>query len=98
MGQAIVLSCQRCMADYDAGPELVDQLKLGQMLLLEAVDAANSPISLRVPLVDFAPTMDPHLPPKRSRGNRSQLAKEIHELHEPQKRAEDDRKTRCESK
>ena len=28
-----------CMADYEAGPDLVDQLKHGKMLVLEAIDA-----------------------------------------------------------
>jgi invasion protein IalB len=39
-----------CMADHDAGAEFVDQLKQGRMLVLEAVDKANSPIRLAVPL------------------------------------------------
>ena len=51
-------SANGCMADYDAGAELVDQLKQGQMLVLEAIDRANSPISLTVPLVDFANAYD----------------------------------------
>ncbi|RZN17454.1 hypothetical protein CWO90_37480 [Bradyrhizobium sp. Leo121] len=35
-----------CMAHYDAGAELIDQLKQGRMLVLETVDKANSPIRL----------------------------------------------------
>src|SRR5579862_3253055 len=42
-----------CMADYDAGAELVDQVKQGRMLVVKAIDKANSPISLTIPLADF---------------------------------------------
>lgn len=47
-----------CMAEYEAGPELIDQLKQGRDLELEAVDKADSPINLTVPLVDFANAYD----------------------------------------
>jgi invasion protein IalB len=47
-----------CMADYAAGAELIDQLKQGKMLVLEAKDKANSPVGLNVPLVDFASAYD----------------------------------------
>ena len=47
-----------CAADYDAGTELVDQLKQGQMLVLEAVDKDNTPITRTVPLMDFASAYD----------------------------------------
>jgi hypothetical protein len=38
--------------------ELVDQLKQGRTLTLEAADKANSPINLTVPLTDFANAYD----------------------------------------
>ena len=47
-----------CLADYEAGIELVDQLKQGLTLTLEAVDKANSPIKLTVPLTDFTTAYD----------------------------------------
>jgi invasion protein IalB len=47
-----------CMAEYEAGVELVDQLKQGRTLTLEAADKANSPINLTVPLTDFANAYD----------------------------------------
>ena len=47
-----------CMAEYDAGAELVANLKHGRILALEAVDKANSPISLAIPLVGFADAHD----------------------------------------
>jgi hypothetical protein len=55
------------MAEYEVGQELIEQLKQGRDLKLEAVDKANSPINLTVPLVDFAnahdgPAQEPRVP------------------------------------
>jgi invasion protein IalB len=47
-----------CMAEYEAGPDLIDQLKHGRDLKLGALDKANSPITVTVPLVDFAGAYD----------------------------------------
>lgn len=47
-----------CTAEYVAGPELVDQLKQGRRLFLEATDKSNSPIKLTVPLIGFADAYD----------------------------------------
>jgi invasion protein IalB len=47
-----------CRAEYEGGAELVDQLKRGRILTLEAVDKANSPISVTVTLVGFADAYD----------------------------------------
>jgi invasion protein IalB len=41
-----------CMADYEATPELVGKLKKGQMLIIEAINLAGTPISFPLPLVD----------------------------------------------
>jgi invasion protein IalB len=88
-----------CMADYEAGPELVDRLKQGRTLTLDAVDTANSPISLRLPLVGFALAYDgPAQTPKVFEGQPGKLEKELRALNEPDKRTDDDRKTRCEAK
>ena len=47
-----------CMANYEAGEDLVNKLKHGHILALEAVDKANLPISLIMPLVGFADAYD----------------------------------------
>jgi invasion protein IalB len=47
-----------CRADYDGGAELVDQFKHGLYLRLEAVDKANSPINVTVPLTGFDDAYD----------------------------------------
>jgi invasion protein IalB len=86
-----------CMADYDAGVELVDQLKQGRMLALEAIDKDNSPISLTVPLVDFANAYDG--PSKEPKVFEEVLpTTEMQAKLERQKREEQDRKDRCEAR
>jgi invasion protein IalB len=84
-----------CMADYAAGADLVDQLKQGKMLVLEATDKANSPISFTVPLVDFASAYDgPSKEPKASEASMSDLKAKL----DRQKSEEEDRKARCEAR
>jgi invasion protein IalB len=41
-----------CMADYEATPELVGKLKKGQMLIIEAISLAGTPISFPLPLTN----------------------------------------------
>jgi invasion protein IalB len=55
-----------CIADYEAGSELVERLKRGRTITLEAVDTGNAPINLALPLVGFADAYDgPPQNPKR---------------------------------
>jgi hypothetical protein len=85
-----------CMADYEAGAELVDQLKQGRMLVLNAIDKANSPISLTVPLVDFANAYDgPAQEPKVFEEVLS--SEKMQAKLDREKRAEEERKARCEA-
>jgi invasion protein IalB len=88
-----------CNANYEAGAELVEQLKQGRTLTIEAVDTANSSISLSLPLAGFAaaydgPAQTPAMPLFEAQPG--QLEKELRAQQEPQKHAEDDRKARCE--
>jgi len=54
-----------CSADYEAGAELVDQLKGGTLLMIEVMSAAEVPMIYRPPLAGFAQTYD--APPPRAR-------------------------------
>jgi invasion protein IalB len=87
-----------CMADYDAGAELVDQLKQGRTLFLKAIDKANSPINLTVPLVDFADAYDG--PPHETKVFEKVFSsnEEMQAERENERRAEDERKARCEAR
>ncbi|MES5487462.1 invasion associated locus B family protein [Bradyrhizobium sp. INPA03-11B] len=98
-GQAIerpYTSCfaSGCIADYDAGPELVDQLKRGHTLALQAIDKANSPISLIVPLAGFADAYDG---PAQEAKVIELSKEEMQARSEQEKRAEEERKARCEA-
>jgi invasion protein IalB len=86
-----------CMADYDAGAELVDQLKQGRMLVLKAIDKTNSPISLSVPLVDFENAYNG--PPQESKVFEEVLStEELQARLDREKRAKEERKARCEAR
>jgi invasion protein IalB len=87
------VGCSRsgCMADHEGGMELVDQLKQGQKLVLEGVNAANSAISLSMPLAGFADAYDgPQIEPRI-------LEERVLSLKEMQQQKLDEaaRKSRC---
>ena len=47
-----------CSVNYVGGVELIDRLKQGRMLVLEAVDKTGAPIRVSMPLDDFADAYD----------------------------------------
>jgi invasion protein IalB len=86
--------CSRdaCMVDYDAGPELVDQLKRARTLVIEPRDKASSLISFSVPLANFTEAYDgPAREPKAFELTQKEIQAEL----ESRRRDEADRKTRC---
>ena len=76
-----------CMADYEASGELIGTLKKGQGLVVQGINGAGQPISLVLPLADFAKAYDgPPTDPKVFEEQQKKLQDEL------QKRAEDARK------
>jgi len=76
-----------CMADYDVTPELLASMKKGQNLVVQAIASNNQPVTLPLPLGDFAKAYDgPPTDPKEFEKNQQKLQEEL------QKRAEDARK------
>lgn len=76
-----------CMSDYDADADMVGKLKKGQGLIIQAINAGGQPISLSLPLADFAKAYDgPPTDPKVLEEQQKKLQEEL------QKRAEDARK------
>ena len=76
-----------CMADYPASAELIGKLKKGKTLLIQAVNLAAVPISLPLPLNDFAKAYDgPPTDPKVLEEQQRKLQEEL------QKKAEEARK------
>ena len=76
-----------CMADYEANAEMIDKMKKGQGLVVQAINAGGQPISLVLPLTDFAKAYDgPPTDPKVFEAQQQKLQEEL------QKRAEEARK------
>jgi len=47
-----------CMSDYEATPDLINRMKKGQSITVQAINMNGAPISLPLPLVDFAKAYD----------------------------------------
>jgi invasion protein IalB len=76
-----------CMADYEVTPDMIGKLKKGQGLVVQAINSTGQPISLVLPLVDFAKAYDgPPTDPKVFEEQQKKLQEEL------QKRADEARK------
>jgi invasion protein IalB len=86
-GPYVICFANGCMADYEATAELLDRLKKGQNLIIQAINANNQPLTLPLPLGDFAKAYDgPPTDPKIFEEQQKQLQEQL------QKRAEEARK------
>ena len=86
-GPYVICFNNGCMADYEASAELIGKLKKGQGLVIQGINGAGQPISLVVPLADFAKAYDgPPTDPKEFETQQKKLQDEL------QKRAEEARK------
>jgi len=76
-----------CMSDYPVTDDMMKQLKTGQMITVQAINMQGTPISLPLPLVDFAKAYDgPATDPKAFEEQQRKLQEEL------QKKAEEARK------
>lgn len=76
-----------CMSDYEVSPELLGNMKKGQNLVVQAISSNGQPVTLALPLSDFAKAYDgPPTDPKVFEENQKKLQEEL------QKRAEEARK------
>jgi invasion protein IalB len=76
-----------CMSDYEATPELIANLKKGQNLIVQAINSNGAPLTLPLPLAEFAKAYDgPATDPKVFEETQKKLQEEL------QKRAEEQRK------
>ena len=53
-----VMCLAGCISDYQAGPELLEKLKKGQQLSIQAINPGGQPISVSMPLEGFAKALD----------------------------------------
>ena len=76
-----------CMADYEATGDLIAKMKKGQGLVIQAINSTGQPISLVLPLADFAKAYDgPPTDPKVFEEQQKKLQEEL------QRRADEARK------
>jgi invasion protein IalB len=88
-GQAPYVICfnNGCMSDYDVTPEMLANMKKGQNLVVQAINSNGAPLTLPLPLAEFAKAYDgPPTDPKVFEENQKKLQEEL------QKRAEEARK------
>ncbi|MGX7743593.1 invasion associated locus B family protein [Rhodopseudomonas parapalustris] len=83
----VICFANGCMSDYEATPELINQLKKGQNLIVQAINSNGAPLTLPLPLAEFAKAYDgPPTDPKQFEETQKKLQEEL------QKRAEEQRK------
>src|SRR5438876_10276286 len=86
-GPYVICFNNGCMADYEASGELVGKLKKGQGLVVPGINGSGQPISLVLPLNDFAKAYDgPPTDPQVFEVQQKKLQDDL------QKRAEDARR------
>ncbi len=85
-GPYVICFTNGCMADYEASADLINRLKKGQQLAVQAINSNGQPISLNLPLNDFAKAYDgPPTDPKVFEEQQKKLQDEL------QRRANDAR-------
>jgi invasion protein IalB len=83
----IICFTNGCMSDYEASADLIGKLKKGQGLVVQAINSTGQPISLVLPLADFAKAYDgPPTDPKVFEEQQKKLQEEL------QRRADEARK------
>lgn len=83
----VICFANGCMSDYEVTPDLLSNLKKGQNLIVQAINANGAPLTLPLPLAEFAKAYDgPPTDPKQFEETQKKLQEEL------QKRAEEQRK------
>jgi hypothetical protein len=86
-----------CVSDHQVTDDLIAKMKKGQNIIVEAINMQNTPISLSLPLNDFAkaydgPPTDPKAFEEQQRTLREELQKQSKLQEGLQKKAEETRK------
>ncbi len=77
-GPYVICFTNGCMADYEANADMVGKLKKGQQLAVQAINGNGQPISLVLPLSDFAKAYDgPPTDPKVFEEQQKKLQDEL---------------------
>jgi invasion protein IalB len=77
-GPYVICFTNGCMADYEATADLIGRMKKGQQLVVQAINSTGQPISLAMPLTDFAKAYDgPPTDPKVFEEQQKKLQDEL---------------------
>lgn len=77
-GPYVICFTNGCMADYEASADMISRLKKGQQLAVQAINSNGQPISLNLPLGDFAKAYDgPPTDPKVFEEQQKKLQDEL---------------------
>jgi invasion protein IalB len=77
-GPYVICFTNGCMADYEVNADIIGRLKKGQQLAVQAINGNGQPISLGVPLNDFAKAYDgPPTDPKEYEAQQKKLQDEL---------------------
>ena len=83
----VICFANGCMSDYEVTPELLANMKKGQNLVVQAINSNGQPLTLPLPLAEFAKAYDgPPTDPKVFEETQKKLQEEL------QKKAEEARK------
>jgi len=83
----VICFANGCMADYEASTQMIEQMKKGKGLVVQAINANGQPISVVLPLTDFAKAYEgPPTDPKVFEAQQQKLQEEL------EKRADEARK------
>jgi invasion protein IalB len=67
-----------CMSDYEADAVMVAKLERGQELVIQAIDTGGQPVTVKLPLADFAKAYDgPPIDPKLLAERQKRLQEEV---------------------
>jgi invasion protein IalB len=67
-----------CMSDYEADAVMVAKLERGQELVIQAIDTGGQPVTVKLPLADFAKAYDgPPIDPKLLEERQKRLQEEV---------------------
>jgi invasion protein IalB len=74
----LVCFANGCMSDYDADAAMVTKLAKGQELVIQAIESSGQPVTVKLPLADFAKAYDgPPIDPKVLEERQKRLQEEV---------------------
>ena len=74
----VICFANGCMSDYEVTPELLTNMKKGQNLIVQAINSNGAPLTLPLPLAEFAKAYDgPPTDPKVFEETQKKLQEEL---------------------